>query len=350
MATEHKDVSPASAGGAPAPDPNAVDNALADTLIDQYGFLPLSVRFSAAAAARAVTESWTRSRPVPNAEILPAERKPVLGEPGVDTVTLRRGRRYGEEAIQAMLPQIRRVGQKGQPGLELNWYDMAANAFSTVWSYCEAQTQTDPRDAEIERLRVQFDGIRGALRAANILIEGTRSERDQARAEVEELEQISFTAYAELLNPIKKVFGESPVAASHYRELREGIDGLIGKIEHWQGLAETRGAQVEEFARAIRELTNERDRLRGELDGQRADKEQAEAAHDRLRTRLDQHLADENSAQAANDRLRAALANAEAYRDIAQANERDLRRRLKRIAQETSFESALPDTDGEVPF
>lgn len=36
----------------------AVDNALSDALTEQYGFLPLAVRLSAAEAARRVVEDW----------------------------------------------------------------------------------------------------------------------------------------------------------------------------------------------------------------------------------------------------------------------------------------------------
>jgi outer membrane murein-binding lipoprotein Lpp len=133
------------------PNPAAVDNTVASTLMEQYGFLPLNVRYAAAKAARYVVEN----------------------------------------------------------------------------------AQQDPRDAEIERLRAALAKM---ARGVN---------RQSARANAAE----------------------------------------VG-IEHWQGLAETRGAQVEEFASGIRELTAERDRLQ---------------------ERLDQHLADENSAQAANDRLREEL-------------------------------------------
>lgn len=36
----------------------AVDNAVSGALIEQYGFLPLGVRYSAAEAARRVVEDW----------------------------------------------------------------------------------------------------------------------------------------------------------------------------------------------------------------------------------------------------------------------------------------------------
>jgi chromosome segregation ATPase len=65
--------------------------------------------------------------------------------------------------------------------------------------------EPDPRDAEIERLR----GLVAEMEAS----------RDRG-----------FSRYAELLNPIREVLGKSPVGASHYRELREGIDELIGQL------------------------------------------------------------------------------------------------------------------------
>jgi hypothetical protein len=37
---------------------NVVDNALSGTLTQQYGFLPLDVRYGAAEAARSVVEAW----------------------------------------------------------------------------------------------------------------------------------------------------------------------------------------------------------------------------------------------------------------------------------------------------
>lgn len=42
----------------PQPDSNTVDNAIAQALQQQYGFVPLSVRYEAASAARAVVERW----------------------------------------------------------------------------------------------------------------------------------------------------------------------------------------------------------------------------------------------------------------------------------------------------
>jgi regulator of RNase E activity RraB len=84
--------------------------------------------------------------------------------PEVRHTVLRRGRSYGEEAIQAMVPVIRQVAQRhGRSDLELNWYDIAANAFSAVWSYCEQVSELTPRDAELVQLRSELTEIRAKL-------------------------------------------------------------------------------------------------------------------------------------------------------------------------------------------
>jgi phage shock protein A len=321
------DVSPASAGGAPAPNPAVVENVLASALMDQYGFLPLNVRYGAAAAARAVAENWTRSRPVPDAEILPADRKPAYGEPGLDT--------DWDEDADAML--IHGVGWNLSWGCKLS----IARDHDTGEHYVCVNTSgedqrkgivsrsttreriasfgrqllhvfgdPDPRDAEIAQLRAALDRhqkrlgddllsggklverVRAALRvndggtctrasmdgvvgdvgrlcdeverlrlevaSARSIADEKRAVAEQLRGQVDDLteaarakEQQLFDRFAELVNPIREVFGKSPVTASHYRELRGGIERLI----------------------LNRNATKaERDRLRQELDLQHADR------------------------------------------------------------------------------
>jgi len=257
----------------------------------------------------------------------------------------------------------------------------------------EANTQRDSVKAANEYMRDAFreigelvgtpqaspETVRSAMEKYLFELDQRRGERDEAReewkradAEVTRLvdaaranEQREFEAYAELLNPIREVFRKSPVGASCYRELRDYIDRLIGNANR---LREQVANQRTEFERANADTVKaikdrdaaeaERDRLRADLARERA--VYADSPDDRLYHAADNtwwRRADdgrlvraESPARADVDRLRTALSSAEADRDIAQANERDLRRRLKRIAQETSFESALPDTDGEVPF
>lgn len=55
MITEEARILPAEL---PPPDSNAVDNAIAETLQQHYGWVPLSVRYGAATAARAIVEQW----------------------------------------------------------------------------------------------------------------------------------------------------------------------------------------------------------------------------------------------------------------------------------------------------
>lgn len=347
MANEHEGVSPASAGGAPAPDPNAVDNAVAGVLIDQYGFLPLSVRFSAAAAARAVTESSAQSRPVPNAEILPADRKPVLGEPGIqsewdeDTDAMRVDG-IGWDLSWGCKLSLAYDHERGEHYVCVSTSDQDQRAGITTRRTTKEQIalfgqqllnvfgEPDPRDAEIKQLRYDLGESQNDVRQCSKEIERLRAElakansgwetwREEQRAhtkrqdnelrvvaerlhelvgdtrpctmdpvnarhlhrlldrvvaepspEIERLklrvddlieaarikEQRGFDAYAEMLNPIREVFGKRPVAASHYRELRDAITRLIGS----HSVEATRHEQAKA----------ERDRLRADLARERA--------------------------------------------------------------------------------
>lgn len=63
MTDEEDVVAPLQAAEAAPPevkDPKwqVVDNAISATLLDQYGFLPLTVRYDAAEAARRVVDAW----------------------------------------------------------------------------------------------------------------------------------------------------------------------------------------------------------------------------------------------------------------------------------------------------
>jgi hypothetical protein len=218
MTDEQDGVSPAAAGGAPAPipevppHPNYVDNAVAGALTDMYGFLPLDVRYSAAAAARAVVECWTRSRPVPDVEILtaaePDPRDAEIERLRSDALLLQQhlqrahglpddevtGEYVGVDFSRTMVDGLRDGKERAERDLE-RLREHSAARFRDLCAALETDPSIERWDsvlhgvgaaiAERDRLRAEFEGIRGALRAANILIEGTRSERDRLRAKLD---------------------------------------------------------------------------------------------------------------------------------------------------------------------
>lgn len=121
------------------------------------------------------------------------------------------------------------------------------------------------------------DRLRLEVASARSIADEKRSVAEHLRAEIDELEQRAFKAYAELLNPIRAVFGKSPVDASHYRELRDGITRLISShsveaTRHEQAKIVREVAEKltdSEMVRLRKENTSvsvERDRLRQELD------------------------------------------------------------------------------------
>jgi uncharacterized coiled-coil DUF342 family protein len=130
----------------------------------------------------------------------------------------------------------------------------------------------DPRDAEIERLRGQLDDLSAQRDDLAERLEANRNARDtfrrwrdnacadwkRADAEVARLveaaradEQREFEAYAELLNPIREVFGKSPVGASHYRELRDAINRLIGTLKREREADDAVTAEVTRLKRLV---------------------------------------------------------------------------------------------------
>lgn len=265
--------------------------------------------------------------PVVDAEILPADRKPVYDGPGLDTdwdedteavlvhgvgwslswgckLSIARDHDTGEHYVC-----VNTSGEDQRKGIvsrSTTPEQIAAFARHLLNVFGEP----DPRDAEIERLRTalgEANTVRMRLAGAEEDLTEAREEWKRADAEVtrlqREADEMRHLA-ADLLN--------------------RTLDEVAGR---------TTPDMIEEVGSRWRQTIDN-----GCRDSERWRKQarDAEAERDRLRARLDQHLADENSAQAANDRLRTALTNAEADRDVAQANERDLHRRLARIKQETS--------------
>jgi chromosome segregation ATPase len=221
--------------------------------------------------------------------------------PEVRHTVLRRGRSYGEEAIQAMVPVIRQVAQRhGRSDLELNWYDMAANAFNAVWSYCEQFGGPDPRDAEIERLRSDCAELRTWRH--DVLKHG-----------------------ALLVERIKKALREDvrgKTNLAHPRIVGDHLNRLIDVLE----------VEVAQHDRTKAELAQEHRDLLAEMDEHQTAQAllaDVREERDRLREVLAERALTPEYWQLRSKRV-------EAERD-------DLRRRLNLIAQQTLFDVAGSD-------
>ncbi len=312
MPEQHEDVSPATAGGAAAPiiDLSAFEAAgrlLGEAWIARSAATGAYLSGLLASLAPSQTSDAAPTPPLP-----PFKRRPVLGNPELNMTGDEDGNTWPESVGWALSWGCQltfgRDEKTAEPYVQVSLSDEDLRRGITQRKATRAQVaefarllaeqfgEPNPRDTDVEWLRdevkriederkADVDRLTRDLRTCEIARNDVRAERDLARDRLAE---------------------RYPV------------------IEHWQGLAETRGAQVEEFARTIRELTAERNRLRDERDDEHAELcaalnlDTANATwaslrlgivevvteRNRLRAKLDQHLADENSAQAANDRLR----------------------------------------------
>lgn len=354
MTTEQEGAPSATAGGAPAPNPNAVDNSIAYALTHHYGFLPLSVRFSAAAAARAVAECWTRSRPVPDAEILPADRKPVHGslpdrihEALFDASNKSDNIIEWMHAVLEIIDPIRSELVRTQAALDaarLNASDAEKRLRELV-----------PRDAEIERLRAQVDELAGIRVALFAEVRQALAERDEARVEMARLARCydAVTARADSTEAERDDYAGrlrdtdaayTKVTAERDR-LRQESGSLFRKLcaaldvnpagETWASFVTRVGALVGERDEAREEWKRadaERYRLRQELDliGEQHSSTIAAEVADAVRQRSD--MAEELHA------VRRQLANAQ----IAESMIEGIRPRVRELARALGIETSQP--------
>jgi hypothetical protein len=339
MSEQQNGVPPASAGGAPAQCTWRWGNHNARNLYwtrldgtDEHRgvmFDPADGPFvveALNAQLRVVENEFLSRKPVIDAEILPADRKPAYGEPGLDTdwdedadamvihgvgwnlswgckLSIARDHDTGEHYVC-----VNTSGEDQRKGI-VSRSTTREQIASFGQQLLNVFGEPDPRDAEIERLRKDCTGNAEDWKRADA--EVTRlTEAAQVN------EQRSYEAYAELLNPIREVFGKSPVEASHYRELRDGITRLLSNYSVEATRHEQATAELERIATFVGGSAAMPSSVRSAVEaeiGRRDMKHQRAweqamgplvAERDRLRAKLDQHLADENSAQAANDRLR----------------------------------------------
>jgi hypothetical protein len=175
---------------------------------------------------------------------------------------------WGEESArqQAVIERQRQL--LGPESFDPQWASF--DRFAAIGAVRQLNLMLTAAVRERDRLRLE-------VASARSIADEKRSVAEQLRAEIDELEQRAFKAYAELLNPIRAVFGKSPVDASHYRELRDGITRLISS----HSVEATRHEQAKIVREVAEKLTDsemvrlrkenasvsvERDRLRQELD------------------------------------------------------------------------------------
>lgn len=349
MTEQQSGVSPASAGGAPAPGPWDVGHSPATGGRNLYvrsadGDVYVGVIFEPDRAARIVEVMNEVERPLP-----PFKRRPVLGEPKVNMDGNEDGITWAEGVGWALSWGCQltfgRTEETGVPYVQVSLSDEDRRRGTTQRTATRAQvaefarmlaeqfgepSRLGPSDGLADRIHEALfnasnksDNVVEWTRAVLEIVDpirselvGTQARLDAARLNASDAEQQRDEAREE--------WKRADAEVTRQRKELERIAAFVGGSAAMP--SSVRSAVEAEFGR--RDMKHQRawEQAMGPLVAER----------DRLRKKLDQHLADENSAQAANDRLRAALTNAEADRDVAQANERDLRRRLARIKQEMS--------------
>jgi hypothetical protein len=241
MATEQQDVSPATAGGAPAPDFTAIR----DIVIDSLRAVPLWQFRQGLVAAGLVPA---------DVEIQAADRKPVHGEPGIQA--------EWDEGTDAM--RVDGIGWDLSWGCKVSFaYDPAKDEHYV----CVATSDADQRAGITSRRTTKEQLASLGQQLLNVFGEGVRPEprdveieqqRDEAR---EELDAVRHRLAIELnLKP-------SELDGRDTADLAVELADRRGKsIVHWKGLAERRGRQLDQRDKDERQLIAERGRLRQELD------------------------------------------------------------------------------------
>jgi hypothetical protein len=317
MAEQHEGVSPATAGGASAPNLSAIR----DMVLDSLRAVPPLWQFRQGLVAAGLIPA--------DAEIQAVERKPVNGEPGI--------RMEWDEDVEAM--RIDGIGWDLSFGCTVSFaYDHDRGEHYVCVSTSDADQRAgitsrrttkeqlaslgqqlvnvfgrpDPRDAEIERLRL----ARRALAATGHFrddevgddVAPRIAELNSARtAEIERLrgDALLFQQHLQRAHgrPDNEVTDEY-MGVDFSRAMVDGLrDGKERAERDLERLREHSAARFRDLCAALETDPSierwdsvlsgvgaaiaERDRLRTELDGQRADKEQAEAAYNRLRQELD---------------------------------------------------------------
>jgi hypothetical protein len=202
---------------------------------------------------------------------------------------------------------------------------------------------TDPRDTEIARLCGEFRGWREKVQAVEADLERANNNAIRAshecgeirhRVAVELNRKPSENAGVPTIDLIDDLVGRWRTAVTHLRRIEADLDearSTIGRVcaerhdEHAELCAalnlDTANATWASLRLGIVEVVTERNRLRAKLDQHLADENSAQAANDRLRDELDlvrrqyqRAVNTNNDLVAERDRLRIALDIADGYR------------------------------------